>query len=248
MIRVAVVWGMLLISGCAMFRALPFTEETKKYQTAQAYLEQGNYKASYEFYQAISASRSPWAEEAKFNAAYVLLYYKNPEKNYAAAERQLEDFLTAYPNSKFADKALTWIAMLKMFHQTKAGDLSKEIVTLAARVQDATRALKKAEIEEEHLKSQKETLLVERAALAARVDFLLNEKEALIRKNTELAKDAETLTKDKAALTKRIDILNKEKKTLAESKAALEKMLHDLTMVDVKMEKQRKKIKKEEAK
>jgi hypothetical protein len=49
-------------------------------------------------------------------------------------------------------------------------------------------------------------------------------------------------------LSRKVEMLNKEKMKLIETKTALEKSLHDLTMVDVNMERQRKKMKSEENK
>jgi tetratricopeptide (TPR) repeat protein len=246
--EVALTLALFLISGCAVLRSLPFTEDAKRYQVAQTYFDRGNYKAAYEAYRVIADSRSPWAEEAKFNAAYALVYHKNPQKNYASAELEFDEFLSRYPRSAFIGEATTWSAMLKMFHQTKAGELAKEVDVLTAKVENLTNELRKNQGENVGLRKEREALLSERTALLQKIDGLLNEKEALIGKNVELAKDKEGLTREKTGLTKKVDMLSKEKAKLLEAKAALEKSLRDLTMVDVKMERQRKKIKTEEHK
>jgi hypothetical protein len=44
-------------------------------------------------------------------------------------------------------------------------------------------------------------------------------------------------------MDKKVDLLTRDKEALARAKEKLEKSLHDLTMVDVKMEKKRKKVK-----
>jgi hypothetical protein len=51
------------------------------------------------------------------------------------------------------------------------------------------------------------------------------------------------LAKDNIGLGKKIDLLTRDKEALALAKEKLEKSLHDLSMVDVKMEKKRKKVK-----
>jgi FtsZ-binding cell division protein ZapB len=238
----------LLVSGCGVMRSLPFTADSKNYQTAKRYFEQGRYDVAHDAYRAISESRSPWAEEAKFNAASVLVYYNNPRKNYTSAEGEFEDFLFRYPQSSLANEASTWLSMLKMFHQTNVGILSKEVESLTVKGERLTKEMQQAQQEGDSLKKEREVILAEKAILLKKVDYLLSEKDALIRKNEELVKDNEGLAKDKQALTKRVDVLKKEKKVLSEAKATLEQSLRDLTMVDVKMERKRSKIKAEEKK
>jgi hypothetical protein len=235
------------VTGCASLK-LPFTENSKRYQVAQTYFERGNYTAAYDAYQAIAATRSAWAEDSKFNAAYMLVYFRNEQKNYGLAEQEFEVYLSRYPKGALAGEAATWLDMLKMFHQTKTGELAREVTLLTMKSENHVKELQKTQSDRDGLKKERELLLDERALLLQKVDALLNEKEALIKKNTELAKDKEGLARDKTVLAKKVDSLNKEKAKLLETKAALEKNLRDLTMVDVKMEKQRKKIKKEENK
>lgn len=246
--RIVFVVLFFLLTGCAVLKSLPFSEESKKYQEAEAYFEQGQYKDAYGAYRAIAATDSPWAEQAKFNAAYVLVYHKNPDKDYAQAAREFEEFLAHYPSSARAGEANTWLAVLKMFDQTKTGELLKQAASLNARIEDATKQMQKAQGSEEILKKERDALLTEKKEFAKKVDDLLNEKEALIKNNTALVKDNEVLTKDKTALEKKIVALNKEKNSLIQAKLKLEKSIRDLTLVDVKMEKKRKKMQKEEKK
>ena len=235
------------LTSCAVLK-MPFTEDSKRYQVAQTYFERGNYKAAHDAFEVIAASRSAWAEESKFNAAYVLVYYKNQEKDYSLAEKEFEEYLSGYPKTALAGEAATWLGMLKMFHQTKAGELAREVASLTVKSESLARELQKAQAENESLRKERELLLDEKTALLQKLDGLLNEKEALIKKNTELIGDKMGLARDKTMLAKKVEVLNKEKIKLLETKAALEKSLHDLTMVDVKMEKQRKKMKNEENK
>jgi hypothetical protein len=237
-----------LLTGCAVLKSLPFSEESKKYQEAETFFEQGQYKDAYGAYRAISATDSPWAEQAKFNAAYVLVYHKNPDKDYALVAREFDEFLARYPSGARAGEAHTWLGILKMFDQTKTGELLKETAALTARIEAATKELQKAQGNEEVLKKERDALLAEKTGLAKKVDDLLNEKEALIKNNTALVKDNEALTKDRAALEKKIVALNKEKNSLIQAKLKLEKSIRDLTLVDIKMEKKRKKMQKEEKK
>jgi hypothetical protein len=245
---ISVAVAFVLLTGCTVLRSLPFTEDTKRYQVARTYFERGNYATAYEAFKTIADSQSPWAEESKFNAAYVLIYHNNPRKNYMLAEKEFEIFLTRYPSSTLSGEATTWFDMLKMFQQTKAGELAHEVSLLTEKIENVMRELKKTQAEDVVLRKERDLLVSERTALAKKVDALLTEKEALIRKNTELAQDKEGLAKDKSILTKKVELLNREKSRLLEAKASLEKSLHDLTMVDVKMERQRTKLKKEDKK
>ena len=239
---------LVVVSGCTALRSLPFTEDTRKYQVAQAYFERGNYSAAHDAYWAIATTHSPYAEASKFYSAYVLVYYKNPQKSFAAAEQEFEEFVIRYPGSTLAGEASTWLDMLKMFHETKAGELANEAASLIMRIENMEKELQKTQSEDMILRKERETLLSERSVLWDRINVLLNEKEALIKKSTELAKDKEALSKDKIMLSKKVETLIKEKMKLIEAKTVLEKSLHDLTMVDVKMERQRKKMKGEENK
>jgi TolA-binding protein len=248
MLRVFIALLFLTTTGCAGMKLLPFTDDAKKYQAAIKLVEQRNYQAAHEAYRAIAETNSPWAEEAKYQAGSVLIANKNPAKRYAAAEREFEEFLSKYPESDLAGEAASWLAMLKMFHATKAGDLAREIESLNLRIAAYLKDLQKIQGEDELLRKEREALLTERTALLRKTVELLNEKTALIRKSEELARDNAGLTKDRIALTNQVHVLNKEKQKLVEQKASLEKSLRELTMVDIKMEKKRSRIKAEEKK
>lgn len=239
----------VLITGCAVLTP-PFLvpEDTKQYQAAKASFEQGNYKEAHDAYRAIADSGSSWAEQAKFDAAYVLVYYKNPEKNFAEAAREFGEFVARYPENARAAEANTWLALLKMFEQTKAGALLKEVAALSLQIESVSKELQKAQTERDALMKEKEALLTEKTALMKKAADLQNEKDALTDKNAALVKSNEGLSKDKATLEKKINTLDKEKKNLIQAKAKLEKSLRALTMIDVKMEKKRKKIQQPEGK
>jgi len=240
---------LFLMTGCAILTP-PFliSEDTRTYHAAQAAFEQGKYKEAHDAYRAIADSRSSWAEQSKFDAAYVLVYYKNPEKNFAAAAQEFGEFLARYPESARAEDATTWLAMLKMFEQTKTGALVKEVASLSMRIESIAKELQKTQTEKEALMKERDSLLTEKIGLTKKVDDLLNEKDALIAKNTALVKSTEGLSRENAALEKKISTLEKEKKNLIQTKAKLEKSLRALTMIDVKMEKKRKKIQRQEEK
>jgi outer membrane protein assembly factor BamD (BamD/ComL family) len=237
------------MTGCTILTP-PFliSEDTKAYHAAQAAFEQGKYQEAHNAYRAIADSRSSWAEESKFEAAYVLVYYKNPEKNFIAATQEFAEFLARYPESTRAEEANTWLAMLKMFEQTKAGALVKEVASLNMRIESVAKELQKTQTDKEAFVKERDLLLTEKTSLIKKVDDLLNEKDVLISKNTALMKSNEGLSRENAALEKKISTLDKEKKNLIQAKTKLEKSLRALTMIDVKMEKKRKKIQRQEEK
>jgi chromosome segregation ATPase len=240
---------LVFMAGCAMVTP-PFliSDDTKTYHAAQALFEQEKYKEAHDAFRAIADSRSSWAKQAKFDAAYVLIYYKNPEKNFASAEQEFGEFLARYPESARAEEANTWLALLKMFDQTKAGELVKEVASLRVKIESVVKELQKTQTDKETLIKERDSLLLEKTELTKKVNDLLNEKDALIARNTALMKSNEGLGRTNAALEKKINTLDKEKKNLIQAKAKLEKSLRALTMIDVKMEKKRKKIQSREEK
>jgi len=239
-----------LSAGCAVLTPLPFTDDARKYQAANTFFEQGNYKDAHVAYRSLADARprSTWVEQSKFNAAYVLVYYKNTSKDYTKASQEFEEFLNWYPKSTLAGEANTWLDTLKMFEQTKAGELMKEVASLTTKIESVSQELLESQTNREAIMKEKDLLLIEKTNLGKKVVDLLNEKEDLIRGKAALVKDNEALGKDKAVLDKKIDSLNRERQKLIRAKEKLEKSLHDLTMVDVKMEKKRKRIQNEEKK
>jgi len=240
---------LVLMAGCTLVTPqFLISEDTRAYHAAQAFFEQGKYKEAHDAYRAIAASGFSWAEGPQFNAAYVLVDIKNPEKNFAAAKQEFAEFLARYPESTRAEEANTWLGMLTMFDQTKAGELVKEVESLSMRIESVTRELQKTQTDKEAFVKERDSLLVEKTGLLKRVDDLLNEKDLLISKNTALMKSNEGLHRENEALGKKISTLDKERKNLIQAKAKLEKSLRALTMIDVKMEKKRKKIQRHEEK
>jgi outer membrane protein assembly factor BamD (BamD/ComL family) len=239
----------VLLAGCTMVTPqFLVSDDTKTYRAAQASFDQGKYKEAHDAFRAIAAGRSSWAEQSKFDAAYVLVYYKNPEKNFAAAEQEFNEFLARYPGSAHAEEAHTWLALLRMFDQTKAGELVKEVASLRIKIEGVAKELQKTQTDNEALMRERDSLLTEKNGLAKKVNALLSEKDALIAKNTALLKSNEKLGRENAALEKKIGALEKDKRNLMQAKTKLEKSLRALTMIDVKMEKRRKKIQNREEK
>jgi len=231
----------LTLAGCAsLMQNQSGGESAGKFQDAKTAYEQGKFKEAYNEYRALAESTTDpgLAEQSKFNAAYILVDHKNPDKNYVRASREFEEFLIRYPRSARADEAGSWVEILKQFERSRTNELLHQVDDLTKRVDDLTRDLRGIQAENEELNKERSTLLIERSRLTKKVDDLLNDKD-------DLLKDKATLIKEREGLTKKIDVLNRDRDALVLAKEKLEKSLQDLTMVDVKMEKQRKKITKE---
>jgi outer membrane protein assembly factor BamD (BamD/ComL family) len=239
----------ICMAGCT-FVTQPFliSEDTKAYHAAQASFDQGKYKEAHDAFRTIADSRSSWAEQSKFDAAYVLIYYKNPSKKFGAATQEFSEFLARYPRSVHAEEASTWLGLLQMFEQTEAAALVKEVSSLNMRIESVAKELQRAQTDNDVLMKERDALLLDKTRLTKKAEDLLNEKDALIAKNTALLKSSEGLGRENAALQGKISALDKEKKGLIKAKVKLEKSLRALTMIDVKMERERKKIRRREEK
>ncbi|MGE5751599.1 MAG: hypothetical protein ACM30F_05630 [Nitrospirota bacterium] len=230
-----------ILAGCAsLMQNLSGGESAKKFQEANSAYKQRKFKEAYNEYRALaeSATDPRLAEQSKLNAAYILVDNKNPDKDYVLAVREFEEFLIRYPRSTRASEAGSWLEILRQFERSRTNELLNQVDNLTKRVDDLTKELRATQAENEEVNKERGTLLIERSRLLKKVDDLLNDKDGLLREKA-------TLIKEREGLTKKIDVLSRDKEALVLAKQKLEKSLHDLTMVDVKMEKQRKKIKKE---
>jgi outer membrane murein-binding lipoprotein Lpp len=231
----------LILAGCAsLMQNLSGGENAKKFQEAKNAYEQRKFKEAYTEYRALaeSATDPRLAEQSKFNAAYILVDNKNPDKDYIRAAREFEEFMIRYPRSARAGEAGSWLEILRQFERSRTNELLHQVDDLTKRVDDLARNLRAAQSENAEVNKERGMLLIERSRLLKKVDDLLNDKD-------DLLKEKAMLIKEREGLTKKIDMLSRDKDALVIAKEKLEKSLNDLTMVDVKMEKQRKKIKKE---
>ncbi len=236
----------LLLAGCApLMQGLTGGEGAKKFREAEASFQQGRFGEARSTYRALAEDRSDprRAEQSQFNAAYILVYYKNPDKDYSRAAREFEEFLSRYPSSTLAGEARSWLDILRNFEQSKAGELLKEVDMLTQKMDSLTKELQRAHADGEAAARQRDQLLVEKNNLSKKVEDLLDDKDRLLKEKAALLKERDGLAKDKIVLEKKVDLLARDKEALTLAKEKLEKSLHDLTMVDVKMEKKRKKVK-----
>lgn len=236
----------LMLAGCApLMQGLTGGEGAKKFRDAGTAFEQGKYREARASYRALAEDLSDprRAAQAQFNAAYLLVYYENPDKDYSRAAREFEEFLIRHPSGPLAGEAQSWYDVLRNFEKTRANELLKEVDTLTRKVEALTKELQNAHADGETVAKERDLLLSEKNSLTRKVDELLNDKDGLLKEKAALLKERDGLAKDNIVLGKNIDLLTRDKEALARAKEKLEKSLHDLTMVDVKMEKKRKKVK-----
>lgn len=242
----ALFFVLILFAGCASVNNPPVDIQT--YDYASELFQKGLYGDARDAYRYLAETypKAALAEKAQYNAAYILVYYKNPDQDYSGAEREFDVFLQHHPTSKLADEAKTWLAVLKSFDQSKTHEFMNEVESLSKKIHTLWTEIEDRQADEEKLGREKDALLAEKEDLSKKADELLKEKELLLSEKTAVTAERDGLVQDKIALQKRVLSLTEEKNHLILAKKKLEKSVHDLTMVDVKMEKQRKKIKKEE--
>jgi len=236
--------------GCAPFTQHPSAAgDLQKYRDAKAFFEHGKYRESRDAYRALFEAypQSERAEEAQFNAAYVLVYYKNPDRDYAGAQHEFEKFLLRYPLSTFAGEAQSWISLIKAFDQSRVRELLSEVESLTRKIDETSKALLEAQQGESMILKERDGLMLEKNNLTGQIEELLNEKNTLLDEKASLLADRERLMTSKDDLEQKNHELMGEKEELIKAKAKLEKSIRDMTMVDVKMERKRKKMKKAEA-
>ena len=236
----------LLLAGCApLMQGLAGGEGARKFQEAGAAFEQGKYREARDAYRALGADRSNRrrAERAQFNAAYILVYYRNPDKDYPRATREFEEFLIRYPASMLAGEANSWLDMLRKFDESRMSELLNEIDSLSGKMDELKKKLLEVQADKETAVKERDVLFIEKTDLMKRIGDLLNDKDGLLKEKAVLLKERDGLARNKIALERKVDILTRDKESLIRAKEKLEKSLHDLTMVDVKMEKKRKKVK-----
>ncbi len=236
----------LMLSGCAsLMQGLRGGEAEKKFRDAGTAVKEGKYVEARASYRALAEDLSDprRAEQSQFNAAYLLVYYGNPDKDYSGAAREFDEFLARYPSGRLAGEARSWKDVLRSFEQSKVNELLREVDTLTRKMEELTKELHDARADGEALARERDLLVTEKNDLTKRVDELLNDKEGLIKENAALLKERDGLANNNIELKKKTDLLTKEKEALVLVKEKLEKSLHELTMVDVKVERKRKKVK-----
>jgi len=205
---------------------------------AERLVREGKYQQAHDEYQRIAggAAGSPAGEEALYRSARVLLDARNPSKNYAAAVTELERYLLQYPSGRYAGDAADLIAALDFSQQARVHALLENVKALEKKLDAAANERREAA-------ADRDRTLRERDALAARLAALVAERDELLKRQSALLQERNALMKDNKILRTKVEALRKENQRLLVEKGKLDKRLRDITAIDVKMEKERKKMK-----
>lgn len=100
------------LAGCARIIG---GQDTEQYR-ADSLLRERNYPEAITAYREIAKeTASPErAANAQFSLASALAYYDNPQKDYALALQEFDQFLKLYPDSEKAQEAQQWRSLLRM--------------------------------------------------------------------------------------------------------------------------------------
>ena len=205
---------------------------------AERLVREGKYQQAHDEYQRIAggAAGSPAGEEALYRSARVLLDARNPSKNYAAAVTELERYLLQYPSGRYAGDAADLIAAMDFSQQARVHALLENVKALEKKLDAAANERREAA-------AARDRTLRERDALAARLAALVAERDELLKRQSALLQERNALMKDNKILRTKVETLRKENQRLLAAKGKLDKRLRDITAIDVKMEKERKKMK-----
>ena len=213
---------------------------------AERLVREGKYQQAHDEYQRIAGGAgagSPAGEEALYRSARVLLDARNPSKNYAAAVTELERYLLQYPSGRYAGDAADLIAALDFSQQARVHALLENVKALEKKLDAAANERREAAADRDRTLRERDALLAERDALAARLAALVAERDELLKRQSALLQERNALMKDNKILRTKVETLRKENQRLLAAKGKLDKRLRDITAIDVKMEKERKKMK-----
>ncbi len=120
----------LLMTGCAIFSSGPYAD----FRNADSLYKEKKYsEAAASYKKALKDSTNPkLIAKARFGLARTLAYYDNPQRDYAQALLEFEEFLRSYPDHEKAADAQNWRAVLKALHEARKenDNLNKSIEQL----------------------------------------------------------------------------------------------------------------------
>ena len=98
-----------------LFACAVFTAPGRELREADAFFRENKYHDAVARYRTVIRDYpdSLWAADAQFGLAATLAYHDNPQRDYAQALREFEDFLRLYPNHAKTDEARNWRQALK---------------------------------------------------------------------------------------------------------------------------------------
>ncbi len=141
-----VVFG--VTEGCVLLpKTAVMTEPEEEYQNAAALVKEKKYSEALALYReiAVDSPQSAVAADALFEAAYLQVFYDNPQKDYSQALSGFDEFLKRYPDHARAKDARNWRVALKAIVDAK-----KENEHLLKNIEE----LKKLDIRHEERRSK----------------------------------------------------------------------------------------------
>ena len=118
--NVLILIAVILLSGCATTPpAVPGPDAD--YQDAAVFAKEKKYLKAIAAYRKIAdeSPHSTLAADSLFEAAYLLAFYDNPQKDYAQALAGFDEFLKRFPKHAKAPEAKNWHIVLKTIVDTK---------------------------------------------------------------------------------------------------------------------------------
>ena len=106
----------ILLSGCATTPQIPVaTGPEVDYQNAAVFAKEKKYSDAIAAFRKIADEkpRSPFAADSLFEAAYLQAFYDNPQKDYAQALADFDEFLKRFPKHTKSREAKNWRMVLK---------------------------------------------------------------------------------------------------------------------------------------
>lgn len=237
---------LILPMGCASFvQHLPGASAPRLVLEADRLLREGDYAGARATWQQLAKEypRSDTGERSAYLAAWILVFPKNPSRDYRRAAQEFEAYRKAYPSGTYADEATAWIAAVEALERSQVAELLVKVDDLKKQVEQAAAERSKAKAERDGLAKERDALTLERKKLGNRIEALLQEKKGLLKERTALLRERDNLTTDRIALEKRVASLLRDRERLLAAKAKLEQRLRDVTEVDIRMEKKRRKVK-----
>lgn len=237
---------LMLPAGCtSLVRHLPGASAPTQAAEADRLFREGDYTSARTVWQQLAKEypRSDTGERSAYLAARVLIFPKNPSRDYRQAAREFEAYQITYPSGAYSDEAAAWIAAADALEQSRVAGLLGQVDDLTKRLEIAETERSRIEAERKGLAAERDTLERERNELRKKIDALLQEKESLLKERTAILRERDTLATDKVSLEKTIESLSRERERLLATKAKLEQRLRDVTEVDIKMEKKRRTVK-----
>ncbi|MCL5878639.1 MAG: tetratricopeptide repeat protein [Deltaproteobacteria bacterium] len=115
---IAVLLFVVLLQACAT----AMTPHEAELYNADNLFKAGKYEHAIAAYKTLLQKYpdSEIAADAQFAIAYTLVYYDNPNINYAQAMGEFKRFMTIYPNDSRYQDAQNWYRVLKVLNDTKS--------------------------------------------------------------------------------------------------------------------------------